>query len=192
MNAAAVAPQRASTALDVCRQYEPSNVARALLRKNHTPKVFFDLLIERQLLADAVEFLARLLTKEEAIWWGCLCAWYAARPTPAPAAQDALQAALRWLQEPTEEHRRGAESAARKAGADTPAGAVAHAVVFATGSLSLPGLPEVMAPEDIAARTIAGAVRLCAAELSSAGEPNAYSQLLRFGLEVAAGKNRWQ
>jgi hypothetical protein len=188
---AAVAPPRAQNALEVCRQYEPSKDARLLLRKKQTSKQFFDLLIERELPADAVEFLARLLTKQEAIWWGCLCAWDAARTTPTPMARASLQAALRWLQEPSEEHRRDAEKAAQQAGAHTSAGAVAQAVVYAAGSLSQPGLPEVASPPDLTAQTIAAAVRLCAAELSSAGEENAYAQLLRFGLEVAAGKNRW-
>jgi hypothetical protein len=185
-------PARPQTALEVCRRYEPSKEARSLLRKDFTPRAFIDVLVERRLHADAVAFLVRVLTKPEAIWWGCLCAWDAARPNPSPAVQAALQAALRWLQEPSEEHRRAAEQAAGKIGAHTAAGAVAHAVAFATGSMSLPGLPEVPPPEDLTAKTIAGAVDICAAELAAAGEPAAYRQLLRFGLEVAAGKNRWQ
>src|SRR5690606_2352505 len=96
------------------------------------------------------------------------------------------------LQEPSEEHRREAEQAAKRAGIATPAGAAAQAVVFAQGSLSLPGLPEVPAPEDLTSQTIAGAVRVCAAQLGAAGETLPYRRMLRNGLEVAAGKNRWQ
>lgn len=187
-----LAPQRVQTAWDVCRQYEPSKPALALLRKSQTPKAFFDLLVQSRLDADAVAFLARTLTKQEAIWWGCLCAWDVARPHPTPAAQAALQATLRWLQEPTEEHRRAAEQVARKVGVQKPAGAVAQAAVFATGSMSLPGLPEVAPPEDLTPLTITGAVQCCAAELTAAGDEDPYRQLLRFGLEVASGKNRWQ
>jgi hypothetical protein len=186
-----LAPQRAQTAWDVCRQYEPSKEALALLRKSQTSKAYFDLLVQSRLDSDAVAFLARSLTKQEAIWWGCLCAWDVARPNPTPAAQAALEATLRWLREPTEEHRRAAEQVARKVGVQKPAGAVAQAAVFATGSMSLPGLPAVTPPEDLTALTISGAIRCCAAELTAAGEEQAHRQLLRFGLEVATGKNRW-
>jgi len=192
MTTAIVTPQRPQTALEVCRQYVPGKSARAVLRQGQTPKTFFDSLVQQRLYPDAVGFLARLLTRQEVIWWGCLCAWDTARPNPSPAAQFALQAALRWLQEPSEEHRRGAEQAARKVGVQTPAGAVAQAVAFAEGSLSPAGCPEVAPPEDLTALTIAGAVRCCAAELIAAGEECVYPQLLRFGLEVASGQNRWQ
>src|SRR5688572_17376575 len=144
-----ITPQRAQTAWDVCRRYEPSNLALALLRRGQTPKAYFDLLVQNGLDADAISFLARLLSKPEAIWWGCLCVWNAARPNPSPAAEAALEATLRWLQEPTEAHRRAAEEVARKVGVAKPAGAVAQATVFATGSMSLPGLPEVAPPGDL-------------------------------------------
>jgi hypothetical protein len=163
-----------------------------LLRPGQSPKAFFDALVQQELFDDAVAFLARLLTKPQAIWWGCLCAWDAARPNASAAVQAALAATLHWLQEPTEEHRRSAEQAARKVGMAKPAGAVAQAAVYAQGSMSQPGLPEVKPPEDLTALAIAGAVNLCAADLTLAGETNAYRQLLRFGLEVASGKNRWQ
>lgn len=183
---------RGSSALEVCQRYLPSKNARSILRRNHTPKAFFDQLVHQHYFADAVEFLARLLTKEQAIWWGCLCAWDAARPNPSPRAQAALQAALRWLQEPSEEHRRDAENAGELAGMQTAAGAVAKAVAFASGSMSQPGLPAVEPPADLTAATIGSAVRACAAALTAAGEPNSYRQLLCFGLEVASGHNRWK
>lgn len=182
---------RGTTALEICLRYLPSKNARLILRNNHTPKAFFDQLVHQHCFADAVEFLARMLTKEQAIWWGCLCAWDAARPNPSPRSQAALQATLRWLQEPTEEHRRDAENAGEQAGMQTPAGAVAKAVAFARGSMSEPGLPEVEPPADLTAATIAAAVRACAAALTASGEPESYRQLLRFGLEVASGRNRW-
>ena len=188
---AATAPTRPQTAAEVCRRYQPSKDVRALLRKDQSSKALFDLLVRDQLYADAVSFLARLLSKQEAIWWGCLCAWDAARPNPSPATQAALQASLRWLQEPTEEHRRAAETVAQKAGFETPAGAVAQAVAFAAGSMTAAGLPEVAAPEDLTAQTIAAAIRGCSAQLLSAEVDEPYPQLLRLGLEVASGKNQW-
>ena len=103
-----------------------------------------------------------------------------------------MQAVLRWLQQPTEEHRRLAEQVARKVGLVKPAGAVAKATVFAAGSMSPPGLPEVSPPGDLTALTISGAIQGCAGELMAAGVDDPYRQLLRFGLEVASGKNRWQ
>jgi hypothetical protein len=185
------APPRATLAAEVCRRYESSPTARSLLRSGQSPQAFFDVLMQQELYDDAVAFLARLLTKPQAVWWGCLCAWDAARPNPSSAVQAALHATLRWLQQPTEEHRRAVEQVARKVGLAKPAGAVAQAAVYAQGSMSPPGLPEVAPPEDLTALTIAGAVCLSAADLTIAGETNAYRQLLRFGLEVAAGKNRW-
>ena len=191
MAAPSVAKNKPQIASEVCRRYVPSAHARGLLRKGLSPQAFIDALLEHELHADAVTFVAHWLSKEEAVWWGCLCAWQVHRERPSPAMNRALQATIQWLQEPTEARRRSAEAAAAAAGSDNAPGPIALAAVWARGSMSAAGLPEVSPPESLTAETIAAAVRLAAAHAS--GEPgNAYRQFVHLGCEVAAGKNRWR
>src|SRR6266436_6656134 len=119
--------------------------------------------IERQCHLGA-QALARWLPKREAVWWGCLCAWDAARPNPPPKEDAALRAVLRWIHEPTEANRRPLQTVSDAAGGTgSPAGCLALAAFFSAGSLTLPGLPVVPPPVEATAAAVAGAIMLTAA-----------------------------
>ena len=109
-----------------------------------------------------MEFIARVLAAPGAVWWGCICAWHPARANLSAAESGAFRALVNWVQKPTEENRRAAEAAGAAAGMSTPAGALASAAVWSSGSMSPPGLPEVLPPPDLTAATVVAALRLAA------------------------------
>src|ERR1043165_5575844 len=95
-----------TTAADVCRNFELSQEAQKLLQPNLAPRPFLDILLAHQLYPDAAKLMAHALPRREAIWWGCLCAQKAYGSAPPPKQGTALQAAEKWVVQPTDEHRR--------------------------------------------------------------------------------------
>lgn len=186
------APLTPPSAEEVCRCFTPSADARALLQLGVRPRAFLDGLVHKGLFPDALTFAAFWLTKRQAVWWGCLCAWHAGRPRLKPPAAAALRAALSWVHEPSEEHRRAAGKAGDAAGgAATPAGAVALAAFWSEGSLSAPDLPPAPPPPGLTQQTVGGAVLLAA----NLGPPDQLADRCRgyvnLALEVHQGQVDW-
>jgi hypothetical protein len=134
MDTAAKAPPR--TAAEIGKLFPLGDEAKKLLRDGMTPRQYLDVLLEKQQFVDAVRFLAHVLPKREAVWWACLCARSAAG-SGAPAPQTAaLQAAERWVADPSEANRRAAQDAAEAAELGTPAGCAAMAAFWSGGSMA--------------------------------------------------------
>jgi hypothetical protein len=186
------AERAAPTVEQVCKHIELSQEARKLLRPGLQPAAFFGLLFANEHYHDAVNLVAHLLPKREAVWWGCLCAWHGARPEPPAEVGNALEAAIRWVREPSEANRRATQEPGEKAGPATPAGAVALAAFWSGGSMSRPDLPPVPPPERLTNDAIAGAVLAAAARGDPAQLGQRYRQFLHWGADVANQKIRWQ
>lgn len=187
----ASAPPAAATAAEIGRRCELGDEAHALLRDHLRPEAYLDLLGQKELYPDAIRFTAQWLSKQAAVWWGCLCTWEVCRPQPPGPIAAALKAAVHWVQDPSEENRRAAEAAGEAAGPGTPAGAVALAAFWSGGNMSRADLPQVPPPPLLTGTTIAAAVLLAAAQSPT---PAAVSccRFLQLGREVAAGQNRWE
>ena len=128
------------TAAEACSQIQLGAPPRSAARR-HGAARFLDALIAAGHLPDALRFLAAALPKREAVWWACVCArqgYGAVVPSPAGAA---LQAAERWVADPSDANRRAAHPAAEAAGVGTPAGAAAIGVFLSGGSLAPVNLP---------------------------------------------------
>lgn len=144
----------------IARDCTLSDAARALLVDDQSAEAYVALLSANRLYADGLRFMAHRLPKRAALWWGCLCVWEIDRPEPSPATSATLQAVVDWIREPSEKHRRAADTAAEVAGLDSPAGALAQAVFLSGGSMSLPGLPAVAPDPLLTAKMVAHAVLL--------------------------------
>src|SRR5438045_2695423 len=179
------------TAAEVCQHFDLGDKARGLLGDRQTPAEFFERLVSEKLYPDAVRFAAHLLPAREAVWWGSLCVWHVAAPSPPPATAPALRAAARWVREPTEENRRAAEAPGRAAGAADPAGALALAAFWSGGSMTPPQLPAVPPPPLLPAKTVAGAVLVAATRGDPAGQEERYRHFLTLAVDVSAGRNLW-
>jgi hypothetical protein len=167
-----------------------SNEARTLLRPEMTVVEYFDVLVKGRLFPDAVRVISRAMTPKEAVWWGCLCIWSTARPQASPKVETAVRAAVKWLREPTDEHRRAAGAAATSAGDTTPAGMIAMAAFFAEGSVAPVGQPKVQADPHTSGTLVAEAVLAISrtAGPEPAGGP-LVRQFLAIAVEVFRGAN---
>lgn len=168
-----------------------SGEARALSSEAMTLSEYFELLRGRALLGDALRLLPHLLPKRRAVWWGCLCAWHALDPQSPMATLKALEAALHWVIDPSEENRRAAQVAGELAPMTTAAGCLAMAAFWSGGSMARPGLPTVPPPTDLSARVVAGAVLLAAAQRDALRLQVRYAEFLEIGLQIARGENLW-
>lgn len=175
----------------LARDLELSDEGRALLRNDQSPDQFLSLLGSHHHYNDGLQFLSRWLPIREAVWWACECLWHLDRPTPSRKVdEEALRAAVQWVVEPTEPHRRAAEQAADAASMSAPAGCIAQAVFWSGGSISLCDLPAVEPPPHAAARMIALALILATA--GSPAQEQHRHRFLHLGYQVATGRNHWE
>lgn len=155
----------------VCERLGLSPAARALASEVDDPETLTRLLTDKQHYQDALLLTAGRLPRRQMIWWGCVCAWHVGRPMLPAAAEAALHAVVRWLQDPGETSRCALARAAETAGLHTTAGAIAQAAFWSEGSMIAAGLPEVTAPPLAAPRLIVAA--LAAAAQSGPDGPDA-------------------
>jgi hypothetical protein len=173
----------------VAKLFELSEEAEPLLKEGLNSRSFLTTLIDKGQFLDAVRFLAHALPKRHAVWWGYLCGRQAHGQEPPAKIVAALQAAERWLKDPSEAHREAAGQAGKKAEMSTPAGLVAMAAFWTGGSM----VPGIDAPpgETMTASAVATAVHLAALACKASKPPDNFREFLDWGVEVANGKRRW-
>jgi hypothetical protein len=128
------------------------------------PQAFYAALRAAGRDADAANFLAQALPRLEAVAW-------AARSVrdlrdgaaSADAETAALNAALLWVQDPSEQRRRAAHAASESADPASPEALAALAAFYSGGSVAPADCPPLPAPPDAAGRFAAGAVLVAAA-----------------------------
>jgi hypothetical protein len=117
---------------------------------------------------DALRLRAYLLTKREAVWWGCKCVTEEV-DEPLPTVQAAaLEAACAWAEDPDESGRRLAEERAAKAKYSGVGATLALSAFWSDGSIAPEGNPEVRPDERLTSQGVAAAL-ISAAYM---GDPN--------------------
>jgi len=184
----------APPARDVCLMAPAAGPWPALPEAAEAADAYFARLVDEGRLEEAARFVAAWLGPRRAVWWATLCVWNQLRTTPPEegyASVAAIDAAVAWVTDPTETHRRAAQAAAELIGYATPAGAAATAAFWSEGSISLPGQPEVPPPAGVAVKAAANAVLMAAAAPSAAEREATLRQSLRIAAEILAGANLW-
>ena len=111
----------------------------------------------------AVLFMGATLPRLEAIAWaGRIVETEAEGRQLPPADRQALDHALRWLGDQSDQPRRAARVAAEAAGDRSPERMLALGVFFSGGSISEPELPPVPPAPGVAGRFAAGAIIMAA------------------------------
>ena len=105
----------------------------------------------------ALAFLAHLLPRREAIWWGCQCV-----SAISPARDPGLQLAQRWVRDPDEALRREALAYSQASDLKRPDTWLARAVGYSGGSLLAPDQPPTAPPPDACAQAVNAAAVLAA------------------------------
>jgi hypothetical protein len=181
----------AKTAAEVCKQIPVSDEGKKLLRDGIAPKQFLDQLLEKKNYPDAANFLAMALPKREAVWWACLCARSAHGPNQPMPVNAALQAAEKWVKDPSEDNRRPTHAAAEAAELSTPAGCAALAAFFSGGSLGPATVAAIPPKEHLTAVMVGVAVVLAAVIKEPQKAEEKYKGFFTTGIAVANGTNRW-
>ncbi|HTS28415.1 MAG TPA: hypothetical protein VMH81_21225 [Bryobacteraceae bacterium] len=186
------AVQSNSTTESVAAVAELGEEASALLKPEMHPLDFIAKLMDQQMYADAVRFLAHALPKREAVWW----AWMSARritPENAPAKiKAALEATEKWIAQPSDENRRAAKEAADAASLGTAAGCAGLAAFFAGDSLAPPNLPPVPPGPYLTAKAVAGAVNFAALSGDPRQAPEKFKSFVAQGVEVTRRIKLWE
>lgn len=177
----------APKAMAICADIELDAAALGLLNPEVKPAFFLRCLIEKALHLDAVRFLARALPKREAIWWACLCARAVLGENPDPSVLKALEAAERWVYQPSEENRRLAFATAQATQFDHPASWAAMAAFWSGGSMAPPEVPAVPPADNLAGKAVAGAVLLAAVRTEPEKAAEKYLRFLEQGIDIAGG-----
>jgi hypothetical protein len=188
------APAPIRIAAELCVVAELSDGAQGVLADaggDLPPKAFVTTLVERELFADAVRFLAHALPRREAVWWAWVCARKNAGVDPAPKTRAALDATERWIMQPTEDNRRQAMTFGEAAEFATAAGAAALSAFMSSGSLAPPDAPLVPPGEFMTAKAVTGSVTLAAVTPDAALAPEKFREYVRLGLEVADRTKLW-
>ena len=134
---------------------------------------------------DGLAFLAHLLPRREAIWWGCQCVSAILGPT---ANDEGLSLALRWERDPEETTRREALSFSQASALRTPTSWLARAVGYSGGSIVAPDQPVTPPPPEACAQAVnAAAVLAATAEPAPAVLPWMRA-FVEAGIRFAAGQ----
>lgn len=149
------------------------------------PRDYFEALKASGRSDDAVEFLAQALPRWEAVAWAARSVRDLGQPAGRPDVA-ALNAALLWVQDPTEGRRRAAYDAAEAAEPDSPARLAALAAFYSGGSIAPADAELLPAPRDAAGRFAAGAILMAAARTDDMEAALAAS--LKAGAAIAAGE----
>lgn len=178
----------AFSAAELCDLAELEDEPRAFLLPEHSPFEFFEVLIEKSQLLDAIRFVAVWLAPRHAIHWALTCVRELSSDNLAKREQDALLAVSKWLEEPTEEHRRGAMKLAEITEFESAAGWVAGAAFWSGGSIAPPDLPEVPPDESLVAKAVTTSLLM----LATQGDPKkinqSYAEIAERGRRLVTGE----
>jgi len=177
-------------ALELAERAELPPKIRAVVGAEERPVALLDRLTAGSKHVEALRLLAFALPKREAVWWGCLCVWRVQADAFKPTEEVALQAAVRWVLDPSEERRRLAGPAAA-AVEGTPAGHLAQAAFQSGGSLVGPELPVVPPAPELTAKNVAVALLLAPTAGPPDQVPLQHERFLSLGIGIAQGKHRW-
>jgi hypothetical protein len=180
-------PPALRTVTEIVKSVPLGDAAKALARDAAEPPDLVRKLLSKDLFVDAARVLAYALPIRQAVWWSTLCAWHAVDGQPTGAQDAALSAATRWVLEPTEEHRRHAETLSRRGlvecSADCCVRAAAQAGSAQTSFASHQPL--------MAARMVLAAFFLAYTERAAADPGVTYRRLVWLGLHIARGDLPW-
>ena len=202
-------PPPPRTAAEISAEVTLGRKARSLLAPDLRPGQYLALLIRHRLHADAIRYMAHSLLNREAVWWASLCVRHALDDQAPAAHRAALGAAVRWVIQPDDVHRRAAGDAATAAGKRVPAGSVARAALYAAGPPppagavpsspptspgpgAAPGpMPALILPS-LSAKLCASGILLAVTRGPAADLSLRLRQSIALGLDVAYGTNRWE
>ena len=166
-----------------CAYLEFADDVGTLAAAARSPDELIAKLAQQEKFQDALRLRAHLLTKRQAVWWGCLCA-REELDEPLPAVQvPALKAAAAWVGEPDEKRRRAAEERAAAAKFSGVGATLALSAFWSEGSIAPEGNPDVPPDERLTSQGVAAALVSAAYH----GDPKKSTDRFRAFLAIGKG-----
>lgn len=172
---------------ELLKRCDLSEEAALVVSDDLEPADVVSALSEHKLYIDLVSFLSHSLPMRESIWWACLA--LELRESDWDSEQKKLIAdAKRWVMEPDEARRRLAEQQVVRQRHKTAPGWLAQAVFWSgTGSIAPADEPQVMPPEFLYSKAVAGAINMAALMPEWQGYQSYYDSVIASGLDIAGG-----
>ncbi len=139
-----------------------SNEANQLAGQCSDPNLFHSLLVEKQLLDDALRWNAHTLPKPRAIQWACQCVDANIQAEKDELQRNCWKSAVQFSKDPSEANRREAAGLAEVAQYEGIGGILAAATAWSGGSLADADQAPVLPDERLTGRSIHIALRLAA------------------------------
>lgn len=127
--------------------------------------LFLQGLVRSGKLEDALSFVAYLLGRREAVWWGCRSVRRIMSEIPANEL-DALQAAEAWVRDPEPELRLAAQDAATQADENGACAWLARAAAWSGGALVMGRAAPIAPPPELTPHAVVVAILLATRYLS--------------------------
>jgi predicted component of type VI protein secretion system len=183
-----LAPAKELSLVATCTYLEFADDVGVLATRAATSDELIEKLARQEKFQDALRLRAHLLTKRQAVWWGCLCVRDELdQPLPAPQLAP-LKAAAAWVGEPDEEHRRTAENEAAAVKFSGIGATLALSAFWSNGSIAPEGNPEVPADERLTSQGVAAALISAAYHGDPTKATERFHAFLAKGKEIAEKK----
>jgi hypothetical protein len=163
-------------------------LAAELLKPDLSSQAFFELLLQRDQLADARRILAHAMPKRRALWWGVLCVQDAYRSQPPADVAKLLQLVTQFVATPHEDARRACGEFGKRFAPNTIAGCLATAAQFSGGSVTPAGLPPVAPRPFVTGRLVGVCVYLASVMRDAALYKDYLRAYLSLGRSIAGGE----
>jgi pSer/pThr/pTyr-binding forkhead associated (FHA) protein len=169
---------------ELCAFLEMEEDSLLLLQPEHTPETFVETLDEHERFADAIRVLSFCLPKPRAVWWAYRCVQDLWGDSFSEKENAALDAALRWVKEPTDDNRRLAAAAAEIAEYQSAPSWVALAAFWSEGSLAPPELPVVAPDERLTSQGVSAALLMTATRGDVTKYQEKFQSIVRTGRDL--------
>lgn len=181
---AAAGEAKTPSALDLCGYLELNEEAQKLADQAPSPQQWLAALAAADQLYSALRVQSHLLPPREAVHWACQCLRdvYGDDLTDAPA--ESLQAAEQWVDEPNEDNRHAAETAAEASNYEGAAAWVAAAAFWSGGSIAPPGMDEVLPDDRLTGQGVTSALLIASADPDPTAAPERQRDFLRMATEA--------
>lgn len=133
----------------------------------------------------ALSYCAYLISRREAVLWGCDCI----RQTELRGAREAqcFQIAENWAKDPTDANRRAALDFGSQSHRDAPATWLALAAAWSGGSIGEADGVRIVPPQQLSAQAVRGALLIARGRLARTQAAKVEAQWIADGLRWAAG-----
>ncbi len=163
--------------------------SRVFLDSESSPETLIIKLSEASKWPDAIRVMASALPRREAVWWACVCSRQTANLTVDEADKMALEAAEKWVFEPSDEGRSEAFRMAQESEAASAGTLAALAVACSESKLTVVEDQQIKMDSSSFAQIVAAAVLIAANEKSGVQIDDQFRMFIRIGEDIAKGGN---